>query len=159
MNDSKFNLWRICFAFCHVDFEVCGEEKNWMEDKLSTLKLNAKQEAVLRQDMKAPPAIMPLLELITHPADRSFLTYQLRVLASLDKEFSDSEKEKLKKISDYVFSKSNFDEASELIQKMEIESYHEDNVYEISNKHSLFESMINKFLRFINPGDYKFPRH
>jgi hypothetical protein len=39
-----------------------------------------------------------------------------------------------------------------------IQRYHEDEVYKTYNSNSIFEKTFNNFLKFINPGDYKFPK-
>lgn len=104
MDDSKFNLWRACFAFCHVD-SLTSEENTWMQEKINTLKFSPGQVEILKQDMKSPPEIMPLLSKITSPADRGFLVNQVRQIAHLDSNLSLVERERIEILKNLVLSK------------------------------------------------------
>lgn len=104
MDDSKFNLWRACFSFCHLD-SLTSEEEAWMLEKMNSLKFSPDQIKVLKADMKAPPEIIPILGKISNPADRGFLVNQIRQIAHLDSKLSLVEQERIEILKNLVLSK------------------------------------------------------
>jgi len=57
-----------------------------------------------------------------------------------------------------ILSNINLASIEKEIRVMEKHSYHEDEVYKINNQSSLFELIYKEFMRFIHPGEYKFPK-
>ncbi len=115
MDSSKFNLWRACFAFCHIDGHVSVEEKQWIDNKLNSLKFTDDQRATLQSDLQSPPQILALLPSITKPSDRAFLVDQMRVLGFLDKDFSEVERKKMELVRQEVLAKINIKMIAKLL--------------------------------------------
>lgn len=157
MDSSKFNLWRACFAFCHIDKVIADQEKEWLLNKAETLKFTPEEKEILLNDLKSPPDMDKILPLITRPSDRGFLVDQIRVLAKIDGTLSPEEKQKIEEIKSAVLSRINLNELERTVAIDERESYSEDEVYKVHNKNSYFESVHRKLQKLINPGDYKFP--
>ena len=103
-------MWRASFAFCHVDSTLSAEEKEWIELKLKSLPFTKEEQEVVRADIKNPPNVEALFLEITNPVDKGFLVNEMRKLAHLDDNFSQSEKEKIQKIQNAVMSKINLAE-------------------------------------------------
>lgn len=157
MDSSKFNLWRACFSFCQVDQELARKEKEWIQGKINSLGFTAAQKTTLQKDLVSPPDMHSVLAEITRPSDRAFLVDQMRVLAHIDGSVSQAERIKIEEIKNLVLSKVNLTELEEKIAADERASYHEDEVYKVTNKDSLFEHLHRYLQKTINPGDYKFP--
>ena len=157
MDSSKFNVWRACFIFCQVDSELADKERVWIENKYETLKFTPEQRDILLNDIKSPPDINKILPLITRPADRAFLVDQMRVLSHIDGQLTPPEQKKIEEIKNVVLSSVNLTELEQKIAADELASYHEDEVYKVTNEHSFFERLHRFAQKVINPGDYKFP--
>jgi hypothetical protein len=141
MDSSKFNLWRSLFAFCHIDGKVTPEEVQWMTAKLSGLNFTDEQKNILQTDYRAPPRILDLLPLITKPSDRAFLVDQMRVIGHLDKDFSESEKNKMQLVHKEVMSRINLPELESMVSQVHLEMQHD--------QQSIFPagSILNSFVR------------
>lgn len=157
MDSSKFNVFRACISFFHVDASVAQAERAWIEEKSELLKFTAEQKAILLKEVDQPAQFQDILPLITKPADRAFLVDQIRILSRVDGSLSPLEKQTIEKIKEKVLSKVDMNKLETIIAKDEEASYHEDEVYQVYNKHSIFESLTKKILKVLNPGDYKFP--
>jgi hypothetical protein len=158
MDSSKFHLWRGCISFCFIDSELSGPEKKWIEEKSQKLPFTAEQRITIAEDLNHPPDIRELLPLITKPSDRAFLVDQMRVLAAIDGKVTAEEKEMIREIKDYVLSKVYLPELEAIIAQDERASYHEEEVYQVHNKHSVLERMHRYFQKALNPGDYQMPK-
>lgn len=158
-NESKFNMWRACVGVIWIDGEVSSEEKEWILDKINSLPFTEDQKKTLLEDVSNNVDFMSIIPKITDKKDRAFLAHQIRVIGHLDNDFSGEEKIILESWNKKVLDGVNLDELNSLIEKMELDSYHEDNVFENVNKASIFESSINKFLKVVNPGDYVMPKN
>jgi len=110
MDKSKFSMWRASFAFCHVDSTLSVEEKEWIEAKLKSLPFTKEEQDIIRADIKNPPKVEELFLEISNPVDKGFLVNEMRKLAHLDDNFSQSEKEKISKIQNAIMSKINLAE-------------------------------------------------
>lgn len=157
MNNDKFNLWRAIFSLVHLDSKVSSEEDNWLKEKLNNLKLTDEQKEILTQDIKDKKSVDNFVDLITHKPDRAFLLHQVRVISNLDKDYSKEEKEYFKKLEADILSNLDLEPLVQKLNIAEKEFYREDNVYSVDNKGSFFESAFMGLLRFLNPGDYKYP--
>ena len=157
MDLSKFNLWRACFSFCHVDAKLAAEEKKWLMEKSHLLKFTPEQKETLMGDLKNPPVIKMILPLITKPSDRAFLIDQMRFIAHIDGNLSPEEKAKITEIKNIVLSKINLTALEQQIAADEMASYHEDEVYKVDNDASFFERLHRYAQKIRNPGDYKLP--
>lgn len=158
LSESKFNMWRSCVAVVHLDQIVTLAERNWVEEKIRTLPLSNEQRLILIADLETGSDFEECFKKITDKKDLAFLLNTVRVIGFLDKDFSSVEKEAFKKLEDIVLKGINLKEISAQIETMELESYNEKEVYKNYNKNSLFESIHHSFMKFINPGDYKFPK-
>ena len=58
---------------------------------------------------------------------------------------------------DAILKGINLNELKKQVQDDEIQSYHEDEVYQIHNKHSYSERIIKNLMKTSNPGDYVDP--
>ncbi len=163
ISESKFNMWRATLAVVHLDGVLTEEEKNWGKKRIEHIsrlfKLSEDQMTILEDDLnKGGVDFATIIPKITDRSDLAFLVHQIRVVGHLDSDFSAQEKDMYKKISDLVMSKINLEDISQQVQSMELASYHEDNVYQMSNENSIFEKVFKEILKAINPGDYKFPK-
>lgn len=157
MSESKFNMWRSCVAVVHLDKIVTNEEKKWVEDKSKNLPLSQEQRNILRNDLETGLHFEEAFKKISEKKDLAFLLNTMRVIGFLDKDFSAVEKEKFKKLEDIILKGIDLISIEKEVRDMEIQSYHEDEVYEVANRSSMFEKIHMAFMKFINPGDYKFP--
>lgn len=156
-NESKFNMWRACIGVIWVDGVVAPSEQEWMDKKIDTLKFTDEQKQVLKADLKNNVEMISVLSNITDKRDRAFLCHQIRVIGNLDKDYSTEEKALFEKWHDAVISGLDLEAIEQTIEKMELDSYHEDEVYKVVNKHSLFEKAHRSFQKVLNTDDYKFP--
>lgn len=157
MDSSKFNVWRACFAFCQVDLELAKKEKEWLENKSTSLNFTPDQKTTLLNDLKSPPDINALLPLITKPSDRAFLVDQMRVLAHIDGSKSYAEGKKIEEIKNIVLSKIDLSALEQQIAADEKASYHEDEVFKVDNESSFFERLHRYAQKIDNEGDYVLP--
>lgn len=157
MDNSKFHLWRASFSFCFVDGVFSPEERQWVESKLENIPFSPEQKHIIQQDLSSPPDIEALLSQITSPADRGMLINNMRLLARLDGSFSSSEREKVESLREEVLGSLDLNAAVKAVQDNELSSYHEEEVYKVYNKKSLFEKILRNLQKAANPGEYKFP--
>ncbi len=158
MEDSKFNLWRATFSFCFVDGFLSPEETSFIEEKVKALPFSPVQREILMKDLSFPPSIDMLLPLITAPADRGFLINNIRLLSRIDN-LSPAEKVKIETLTQEVLKKINLPGLTKEAQAIEINSYHEDEVYAVANKNLYSEQLIQKLMKVRNPGEFKFPKN
>jgi hypothetical protein len=156
MSESKFNMWRACVAASHFDGFVSLEERKWVEEKIHKLPLSNDQRLLLITDLEVPHNFEECVSKISDKVDLAFLLNTLRVIGHLDKSFSDLEKDKFKKLEDVILKNLDLQSISAEIEKIELQSYHEDEIYK-NYTSSIFERIAHSFMRYINPGDYKFP--
>ena len=157
-NESKFNMWRACIGVIWIDGIVGSEEEKWILDKISNLKFTDEQKQTLLSDLENNINFEEVLSKITDKKDRAFLAHQIRVISHLDNDFSSEEKELLENWNRLVLNGVDLKELEGVISILERESYSEDEIYKVGNKHSLFENVHKSFQKFVNPGDYKFPK-
>lgn len=157
MAESKFNMWRSCVAAVHLDNLVTGEERKWVEEKIRKLPLSNDQRLILIADLETKVDFEEAFKKITDKKDLAFLLNTLRVIAYLDKDFSDVEKTSFKKLEAIVLKGINLEAITAEVEAMELQSYHEAEVYKNNNRASIFERVYHSFMKFINPGEYKFP--
>lgn len=144
MDSSKFNMWRALFAFCHIDHKLAAQEEKWMIEKAEHLPFSEEQKALLLKDVKSPPDLNSIIPAVTKPSDRSFLLDQMRVLSRIDGSFSAEEKQKIEEYRSAILAKVNLNELEEKVADDERESYSDDEIYKVDNKHSFFESIHRK---------------
>lgn len=157
MTESKFNMWRACVSAVHLDNKVTTEERAWVEEKIRILPFSKEQKEIIFEDLKNGKSFEVSFKKITDKVDLAFLLNTLRVISYLDKDFSEIEKINFKNLEDIVLKGIDLKAIENEIKAMEIQSYHEDEVYKNANKFSIFEKIHHSFMRFLNPGDYKFP--
>lgn len=158
MTESKFSMWRACIAALWLDGKITEEEMKWAKEKIRLLPFDNEQKTIIENDLTYGLDFAEACGRVSDKVDRAFLLHMLRVLGHLDKDFSAKEKEAYSALEKIIFSKFDLKELASQIEKMELASYHEDEVYKNHNKNSLFENMVNALLRFSNPGNYKLPR-
>lgn len=157
LTDSKFNMWRACIAILVIDNRLDDKEKSWFEAKLKHIPFSEEQLAVLHADLANRVSFRDILPEISDKRDRAFLLHQIRVLGHIDGRFDESEKEAFKTLEKIILEKLDVEGIRAEIEALEIASYHEDEVYKVDNEHSAVEDLYKSFLKFLNPGDYKFP--
>ena len=158
MSVSKFNMWRSCVAVVHLDNKVTTEERKWIEEKIQKLPLTNEQRLALKSDLETPMNFEEAITKITDKKDLAFLLNTLRVIGYLDKVFSELERQSFNKLESLVLKGLDLKAIAAEVEAIEIASYHEDEVYRNTNRASLFENIFHSFMKFINPGDYKFPK-
>lgn len=157
-NESKFNMWRACIAAIWADGKVAEEEKNWAQKKIDSLPFTDEQKAILTNELAKQADFGSIVANISDKRDRAFLAHQIRVISHLDDHFSDEEKGLLNGWREIVLAGVDLGELEAVIAADEKASYHEDEVYKIVNKNSIFERAIQSARKVLNPGDYKFPK-
>jgi hypothetical protein len=157
-DDSKFNMWRAIFSAIFLDQNVTAEELAWVRSRMESLPFSSDQKQTIEKDINSNPDMHHLFSVIEDKRDRAFVLSQLRVIAHLDGHFSEVEKSAFKKIESLVLKELDLGNLENEISEMEKSSYHEDEVYKVENKDSIFEHMINSFLKFVNPGEHKDPK-
>lgn len=158
MNESKFHMWRASFSFCFIDGFFNAEERKWIEAKINSLPFSSEEKQILSRDLDSPPDISSLLPHITSAADRGFLINNIRLLSQIDGSLSEAERTKINALTQDILSRIDLNAAKKEVQDDELESYHEDEVYKIHNKTSLFEKVVRNLQKGINPGNHKFPK-
>lgn len=158
MTESKFQMWRACMAVIWVDKKISQEELKWAQEKINTLPFSQVQRATLEADLKNGVEFYDACQGITDKIDRAFLLHMIRVLGNLDKDYSIKEKEIYQALEAVVLKGLDLKEMTAKIEKMELDSYHENEVYKTHNSQSLFEKVHHAFQKYSNPGDYKFPQ-
>lgn len=158
MTESKFSMWRACIAALWLDGKISSEELKWAKEKIGLLPFTNEQKIIIENDLTHSFDFAEACGRVSDKVDRAFLLHMLRVLGHIDKDFSTKEKEAYSALEKVILSKIDLKEIATQIEKMELDSYHEDKVYKNHNKNSMFENIVNALLRFSNPGDYKFPR-
>jgi len=163
MNDSKFNMWRACMAVMHLDGHLDPQEKEWGTERIKFLKnlfkLSDDRVALLTKDMlEGGVDLVDLISKITDKKDRGFLVHQIRTIGYLDQDFGPEEKEAFEAMKELVLSNLDLDAIARAADAVEMESYHESEVYKVHNKHSKYEKAFTNLLKVLNPGDYKFPK-
>lgn len=156
-NDSKFNMWRACIGVIWIDGKIDEKEEKWIKDKIKNLQFTDEQRSILESDLKGNINLSSVLSKITDKKDRAFLAHQIRVIAHLDKDLCERERKLLDNWRQIVLKGVDLDLMNEIIAEDEKASYHEDEVYKVNNKHSIFERIHRKIQKTVNPGDYKFP--
>ena len=157
VNDSKFNMWRACIAAVHLDNKVTNEERKWVEEKIQKLPLTPSQRDILKDDLEHGKKFEEAYQKITDKVDLAFLLNTLRVIGYLDKDFSAVENANFKKLEAIILKGLNLPEITAQIEALELQSYHESEVYKDNNPSSKIEHVYHSFMKWINPGDYKFP--
>lgn len=157
MSESKFNMWRSCVAAVHLDNIVTKEEQKWVEEKIHNLPLSNDQRLMLIADLETGANFEEAFKKITEKQDLAFLLNTLRVIGYLDKNFSEIEKESFNKLEAIVLKGLDLKAITAEVEKMEIESYNEKEVFKNANKASAFENIFHSFQKYLNPGEYKFP--
>lgn len=158
MDSSKFAMWRACMAILHLDGIVTAKEKAWAQDRIKALPLSDDQRKILTGDLASSPDVSTFMSEITRPADRAFLLHMIRTLGHLDGDFSAQEQKSYKALEEAILGKINLKAHEEHAHAMEHNSYHEDEVYKVHNKASLFEAFSNSLLKWANGGTHKFPK-
>lgn len=158
MNDSKFNMWRACIAVIYLDNKVTKEELDWANEKIQKLPLTNEQRTILQFDLKNGVIFNSVLPKITDKVDRAFLVNTFRVLANIDHDFSEIEKNKFKELESKVLGALDLGAITHEVEKMQTEFYNEKEVYKDYNKSSIFEHTFHQFMKILNLGDYKFPK-
>ncbi|MDO9182746.1 MAG: hypothetical protein Q7U04_10070 [Bacteriovorax sp.] len=157
MTDSKFNMWRSCVAAVHLDGLVTSSERKWVEEKIQKLPLSNEQRLILIADLETKNNFEEAFKKISDKKDLAFLLNTLRVISFLDNSFSEVEKKSYQNLEAIVLKGINLEAITAEIESMELESYHEREVYKDYNKASIFEHIHHSFMKYLNPGDYKFP--
>jgi hypothetical protein len=159
MTESKFNMWRACIAAIYLDKFVTIEERIWAEDKINKLPLSIDQKLILTKDLGIGSNFEASFKKITDKKDLAFLLNTLRVISYVDKDFSAIERESFKNLEAIVLKGIDLKAITAEIEIMELESYNESEVYKNNNPYSTFEKIHHSFMKFINPGEYKFPKN
>ena len=158
MSESKFNMWRACVSIVHLDSVVTSEERKWVEEKILKLPLTIDQAAILKADLAKPLNFEEAFKKVTDKSDLAFVLNTLRVVGHLDKNFSTTEKESFNKLEKIILANLDLKAMAAEVEAIELASYHEDEVYKNNNRESIFELLFHTFMKFLNPGDYKFPK-
>lgn len=158
INSSKFHMWRGCIACIYLDGKVSDEERRFALERMQNLPLTPEQRKTIESDFINGCKIENFLPHITEKADRAFLLHQLRVISHLDGFFSPEEKKAYAELEQKILSNIDLKKAKAEVESIEIESYHENKVFETYNKSSIFEAAVNNFQKMVNKGDYKFPK-
>lgn len=157
-NESKFNMWRACIGVIWIDGKLADEEERWISEKIRNLKFTPEQKEILLGDLKNNINFEEVFLKISDKRDKAFLAHQMRVIGHLDKDFSTNEKNLFEQWNKFVLGQVDLEGLETLIGELERESYHEDEVYKVDNKGSVFEKAHMSFMKLYNKGDYKFPK-
>jgi hypothetical protein len=145
-------------AIIYLDKIVAPEEKAWALKTISHPMFNEAQRATLLSDLEKGIDFNYIISKVTDKKDLTFVIDTFRVLANIDKNFSKEERDAFNKLEEKVLGGLNLKEIEKQAVDAGIQRYHEDEVYKTYNSNSIFEKTFNNFLKFINPGDYKFPK-
>lgn len=164
MNIEKYKLWRLALSTIHIDGKVTAEEKRWFENSIksleqnSVLKFSEEQIAELKEILTTPVTnFLEEFNALEKPSDCAFVLHILRIVGHVDKDFGEDEKKMYKTLEQACLKGVDVASVDAETTKLENESYHEKNVYGIDNKSSRFETVFQRALRILNPGDYKYP--
>ncbi len=165
MNKEKFKLWKLALSTIHIDGKVTSEEESWFYETVDSLEknkiLNFSKEQIeeLKQTLNSPVVkFEEEFRKLSSPADCAFLLHILRISSHLDNDFSEDERAMYDKLEKACLENVNIEVTKAKVLEMETESYHEKNVYAVSNSSSIFESTFKFIFKVLNPGDYKFPK-
>ena len=147
-NDSKFNMWRACFAALWADGKLTSEEKEWALNKINTLRFSDNQKQTLLDELETEADFTAIVEQVIDKRDRAFLAHQIRVISHLDGDFSNEEKALLKSWKGLVMQGVNQSEVDELLA---LDALAEDQrEKEAVSKSSLFEKAFRTAQRFFS---------
>ncbi len=79
-------------------------------------------------------------------------------MALIDGQEDDAEKKLFSRLEGLILKDIDLKSWEKSVEKTTIESYHEANIYRVTNRHSIYEKVYRWLQQAINPGDYKFPR-
>ncbi len=79
------------------------------------------------------------------------------MIAQLDNNYSEEEEKLYKTWNEIVMKGLDMEALEEIIAADETASYHEDEVFKVSNKSSVLERLHRTAQKIANPGDYKYP--
>jgi len=65
LTQSKFQMWRGCFALIIIDGVISPEEKTWFEEKLKLIPFSDSEVQILKDDLKNATDIEEIIPLIT----------------------------------------------------------------------------------------------
>lgn len=145
-NESKFNMWRACFAALWADGKLSAEEKEWALKKINALRFTDEQRQVLLSELESEADFSSIVENITNKNDRAFLAHQIRVISHLDGDFSPEEKRLLNEWKSVVMQGVDQAKVQELLELDREEE--ELKSAELSNKSSLFEKAFRTAQKF-----------
>jgi len=157
LTESKFNMWRACVAILIIDNNLDDKEKSWFESKLQQIPFSTEQLDILRDDLRSGLRFEEIIEKVADRRDKAFLLHQVRVLGHLDGNFDKFERDAFVKLETIILKKLDLEGIRSEIEELDKSSYHEDEVYKSHNESSAIEGLYKSFLKFINPGEYKFP--
>ncbi|MBT3236200.1 MAG: hypothetical protein HN353_09650 [Bdellovibrionales bacterium] len=164
VSQEKFKLWRLALATIHVDGKVTAEEEEWFNTSISKLEINkilnfsTQQIEDLRESLHTlANKFIEEFRSIKKPSDRSILLHIIKIACYTDDEFSPEERELYRELEIACHENIDIEAVKRQTYAMEIESYHEDEVYKVNNPNSVFERVFMSILKLLNPGDYKFP--
>ena len=153
LTDSKFHMWRACMGIIHLDRVVTSEEKQWAEEKIKYIPFSKEQEAILQNDLDNGVALSSLIPKITDKKDLAFLLHQIRTIGHVDGDFGKQEREAFDQLEEAIMKNLDIEALEKVIEKMEFDSYKEDEVFKLTNKDSKLEKVLRNAQKFINPGD------
>ena len=101
MNESKFLMWKLGLSAIHFDGKVTEEETNWFNNKIRQLDKNKilgfsdDQINELKSVLSHPvDNYLDEFKKLTKPSDASFVLHILTMIANVDRDYSQEEKEK-----------------------------------------------------------------
>lgn len=156
-NESKFHMWRGCIAAVWIDGVLAEEELNWVMNKIETLRFTEEQKIILLSDLKGNINFKEIVSKISDKRDMAFLAYQIKLIGHMDKDFSENEAKLYKSWNEIVLGGVDLEAMEEIIAADEKASYHENEVYKVDNKGSIFEGVLRGAQKILNEGDYKYP--
>jgi tellurite resistance protein len=145
-NESKFNMWRACFAALWADGKLTSEEREWALKKINTLRFTDEQKQALLEELETQADFLSIVEKVTNKSDRAFLAHQIRVISHLDGHFSPEEKELLENWRSVVMQGVEDSKIKELLALDALDE--EERADEVANKSSLFERAFRTAQKF-----------
>lgn len=71
ISESRFNMWRAVVAMVHADGVVVKEERDFVENYLSSLPFSEEQKATLREDLETPQSPQEMFAKISEKPDQA----------------------------------------------------------------------------------------
>ncbi len=110
VSESRFYMWRAIFAMAHADHVVTEDEREFMQQALSTIPFSPSQRDMLERDIEQAQDTGDMFMKIADQKDRSKFFFYARMLCWSDGDFDEQEQQIMLKLESIHVRNVDFDE-------------------------------------------------